>query len=275
MYHILLSILFLVLPLFTWAVDLGQVADDDSTSNHVTVPSGQAPDFDRFKPKDLILPGALMAYGALETGLSRRFRSVNHIVNEAVESASLPPFKADDYIQYLPAASGLLLDFAGVKGRHRFVDRAVILAMAGAYSAIGVNCIKYTVRQLRPDESTRNSFPSGHTSTAFMGAEFMWQEYHERSMWLGLSGYVVASGVAAMRVYNNRHWVGDVFAGAGLGILSTKLAYWTYPLFFPRLAGRDKRKSTASARSGMPGSLCLVTPYYNGQSGGIAASITF
>lgn len=29
-------------------------------------------------------------------------------------------------------------------------------------------------------------------------------------------------------MYNNKHWLGDVAAGAGIGILSTTLSYWLY-----------------------------------------------
>ncbi|HET6542449.1 MAG TPA: phosphatase PAP2 family protein, partial [Chryseolinea sp.] len=31
-----------------------------------------------------------------------------------------------------------------------------------------------------------------------------------------------------MRILNNRHWVSDVLAGAGIGILSTNIAYLTH-----------------------------------------------
>lgn len=41
--------------------------------------------------------------------------------------------------------------------------------------ATSVNTIKYTAQVDRPDKSARNSFPSGHTAVAFMGAEFLWQ----------------------------------------------------------------------------------------------------
>ena len=44
-----------------------------------------------------------------------------------------------------------------------------------------------------------------------------------------MAGYAIATGVGVMRVYNNRHWVSDVLAGAGLGILSTSLMYWLAP----------------------------------------------
>ena len=38
----------------------------------------------------------------------------------------------------------------------------------------------------------------------------------------------MATTVGVMRVLNNRHWVSDVLAGAGIGILSTNLAYLSH-----------------------------------------------
>lgn len=49
------------------------------------------------------------------------------------------------------------------------------------------------------------------------------------SIWHGISGYALAAGIGAFRVYNNKHWAGDVIFGAGLGILYTKPAYHIYP----------------------------------------------
>jgi membrane-associated phospholipid phosphatase len=40
--------------------------------------------------------------------------------------------------------------------------------------------------------------------------------------------YAVATGTGILRMYNNKHWLGDVAAGAGIGILSTTLSYWLY-----------------------------------------------
>jgi membrane-associated phospholipid phosphatase len=56
-----------------------------------------------------------------------------------------------------------------------------------------------------------------------------WQEYKDVSIWYGISGYVVATGTGFFRMYNDRHWLTDVAAGAGIGILCTKTAYWLYP----------------------------------------------
>ena len=56
--------------------------------------------------------------------------------------------------------------------------------------------------------------------------EILRREYGEEYPWIAVAGYAVAVTVAAMRIYNNRHWLGDVCAGAGLGILSVTLTYW-------------------------------------------------
>ena len=69
---------------------------------------------------------------------------------------------------------------------------------------LSVNGLKYTVREMRPNGSRRNSFPSGHTTVAFIGAELLWQEYKDTSPWIGIGGYVIAASTGALRVYNNK-----------------------------------------------------------------------
>ncbi|MDO5447860.1 MAG: hypothetical protein Q4F34_08800, partial [Prevotellaceae bacterium] len=41
-----------------------------------------------------------------------------------------------------------------------------------------------------------------------------------------------ATATGIMRVLNNRHWISDVIAGAGLGILSTELGYWIADMIY-------------------------------------------
>lgn len=71
-------------------------------------------------------------------------------------------------------------------------------------------------------------FPSGHTATVFTGAELMRVEY---GVGMGIGAYSVALGVAFLRLYNGRHWLNDVIAGAGIGILSARIGYWMFPLY--------------------------------------------
>jgi membrane-associated phospholipid phosphatase len=96
---------------------------------------------------------------------------------------------------------------------------------------------------MRPDSSNRLSFPSGHTAQAFIAAEFMRQEYRDVSPWYGVAAYTMAISTGFLRMYNNHHWLNDVIAGAGVGILSTRLSYWLYPKLKNTLV-KDKRSST-------------------------------
>ena len=89
--------------------------------------------------------------------------------------------------------------------------------------------MKNILKEMRPDGSDSKSFPSGHTATAFMGAELLRMEYEDSNPWIGVAGYVSATLTGFLRVYNNRHYLTDVLAGAGIGILSARIAYWLYP----------------------------------------------
>ena len=131
-------------------------------------------------------------------------------------------FRLDDYLQYLPVASNLGIGFLGAKARHSFSDRLIITTASYISLGIMVNSLKYTICEMRPDGSRANSFPSGHTATAFMGAELVRLEYGAA---YGAGAYIVAGAVGFLRVYNNRHWVTDVIAGAGVGILSARISY--------------------------------------------------
>ncbi|MFR6416073.1 MAG: phosphatase PAP2 family protein, partial [Alistipes shahii] len=85
---------------------------------------------------------------------------------------------------------------------------------------------------MRPDGSSRNSFPSGHTATAFMTATMLHKEYGHRSPWYSIGGYTVATLTGVTRQLNNRHWMSDIMVGAGIGILATELGYFLADLIF-------------------------------------------
>ena len=78
-------------------------------------------------------------------------------------------------------------------------------------------------------DGSGRAFPSGHTATAFVAAEFIQQEFKDASPWYGFAGYTVATATGTLRMLKNAHWFSDVVAGAGVGILTTKLTYLAYP----------------------------------------------
>ena len=139
----------------------------------------------------------------------------------------------DNYTQYFGPAMVFGLKLAGVEGRSTWPRFLASTAMSYGIMAAFVNGIKYTAKEMRPDGSTANSWPSGHTATSFVGATLLHHEYGmTRSPWYSIAGYGVATATGIMRVLNNRHWVSDVMSGAGIGIMSTELAYALSDIIF-------------------------------------------
>ena len=148
--------------------------------------------------------------------------------NDGTRHVLLTNFKThiDDYTQYFGPAMTIGLKVGGVEGRSDWGRLLASAAMSYGIMAGLVNGIKYTAKEMRPDGSTANSWPSGHTATSFVGATILHKEYGlTRSPWYSVAGYGVATATGVMRVLNNRHWVSDVLSGAGIGIMSTELAY--------------------------------------------------
>src|SRR5574344_2423241 len=139
----------------------------------------------------------------------------------------------DNYTQFVPMLAATALNLSGYEGRSdcwRYLASGVM--SYGIMAAI-VNPIKYSAKEMRPDGSTANSWPSGHTATAFVSATILHKEYGlTRSPWYSIAGYGVATATGVMRVLNNRHWVSDVLSGAGIGIFSTELAYGISDIIF-------------------------------------------
>ena len=146
----------------------------------------------------------------------------------------------DDWTQYAPAAVMVGLKTCGYKGRSTWGRMLVSDAFSVAAMAAMVNGVKYSVQRLRPDESAYNSFPSGHTATAFMTATMLHKEYEGRSPWFSIGGYTLATLTGVSRVLNNRHWLTDVLAGAAIGIGSVHLGYFITDKIF-----KDKQLNPA------------------------------
>ena len=182
-----------------------------------------------FKPLQLIVPCTLIGVGVI--GLeSDWLKYQNREIREELQENIDRKFTIDDFSQYAPIAAVYGLKLCGIKGIHGYGDMTVILGTACTLMGAAVYTMKNVTKVERPDGSARNSFPSGHTATAFMGAELLRREYRDVSPWIGVAGYAVAAGTGFFRMYNNRHWLTDVIAGAGIGILSVQAAYWLYPV---------------------------------------------
>lgn len=209
-----------------------------------------------FPLKKLVVPASLITFGVF-TLSNHSMSQLNESTRYEINEHQPRKMNADNYTQYVPAALVYGLNMSGVKGEHNFRDRSIILATSQLAVAAMVIPLKYAVHKERPDGSNFHSFPSGHTATAFSTAQFMFREYRKRNVWLSLAGYPFAIFTGVYRTVNNKHWVGDVAAGAGIGILSTELSY----ALFPKISKLLRRKTNDSNSS--------FYPYFNGRSAGI------
>lgn len=213
-----------------------------------------------FDAKKLIIPTGLIL-----TGTAATYSNWGQDLNSSIQGQLYTPgkhTKLDDYIALSPSAAVYVLNALGNKGKHSFTDRTVIIGTSYLMAYPIVIVTKEATGILRPDRSTYNSFPSGHTAIAFASAEFLRMEYKDVSVWYGIAGYTVATAVGGLRVYNNRHWFSDVLTGAGVGILSTQLAYIVQPWLSQKLFKRHYNNA-------------MISPQLDKNSRGLVLSIRF
>ena len=130
----------------------------------------------------------------------------------------------EDYVQYIPLVMDLGLDLVGVKSVDGYPD--ILIATATSYfsEALMVAGLKLIVKEERPNGTKNNSFPSGHTATAFTGAELVRLEY---GWGWGIAAYAAATAVAYGRILHQTHWWWDTAAGAAIGVASAHIGYNT------------------------------------------------
>jgi len=108
-------------------------------------------------------------------------------------------------------AYGTTLIKSDTEGQYQFY-KSYGATMATTYA------LKYTVKEKRPDTNNEDSFPSGHTASAFAGASFIHQRY---GLKYAVLPYLAAAYTGYSRVHSNKHFTRDVVAGAALATLSS------------------------------------------------------
>jgi membrane-associated phospholipid phosphatase len=128
-------------------------------------------------------------------------------------------------------------------------DRAIGMLKATAYSSIVTSALKYTIREPRPnDAAEKNSFPSGHATTAFAFSGYVAAEH---GWGWGSAALLLSSFTAYSRINDNRHYLHDVTAGATIG--------WVYGWGISRLQKQKREKETA-----------VVLPILDSKTAGVA-----
>lgn len=143
---------------------------------------------------------------------------VNSFIQDELRRGA-PFYDLGSVIRFVPSTMHMGLGLAGVPARHALLDRTVEATMAHAISISAGYILKYAVSRERPDLSDMRSFPSGHSILAFTGAELTRIEY---GWGWGSGSYALALFTGGERLWGNKHWITDVLAGAGIGILSAQ-----------------------------------------------------
>lgn len=216
----------------------------------------------QFSYKKLIVPGVLVGYGVASLEV-KGLKNLNYSIRDEILESKPQESKLDNFTAFAPAAIVYGLNAFGVKGKHSFKDRTALYGSSILLASAFVIPLKHIIKEERPDQSNKLSFPSGHTAYAFASAQFMFREYQDTHFLLSISGYSFAVFTAIYRMINNKHWFGDVVGGAGFGILSTELAYWLYP----KIQGLFTKKSTNSTT--------MIVPMYQNKTFGFGLVKTF
>ena len=215
----------------------------------------------------IALPSAMITYGLISLA-DNGVRQIDYNVHNSLEQNNRFWHKhAEDYIQFAPAVAAYALKFCNVENTNSLLNMTILYGLSNLVAGGIVQSGKFIIGRKRPDNSNNFSFPSGHTETAFVAAEFLHQEYKDKSVWISVGGYAAATFVGVARVYNNKHWVSDVVTGAGIGILSTKAVYWVYP-YLQEIYEKKFGKKDKPLRA-------FVFPEYSNRNLGLALSYAF
>ncbi len=138
----------------------------------------------------------------------------------------------------VPVTAGIIIAGLATSNQALF-HSGLRIGASVALASLVTSVFKYALGVERPyqtDEpadfdpaSGSTSMWSGHTAMAFSFATAVAQEVHRPWATVGL--YTLATATGLSRVYDNQHWVSDVFLGAAVGIASAKLATGRWTIF--------------------------------------------
>lgn len=168
-----------------------------------------------------ILPLSLISTGALLNIGNIKYKIQDNIPNTTNNY--------DNYLQYVPMVQIYAFNALGFEHESTVFDQSKYLLISQLISSSIIHLLKNITKVKRPNGG-HHSFPSGHTTNAFVNATVLYHEFKNTKPFLAWSGYLFATTTGVFRMTNDAHWLPDVLVGAGVGILTTNMVYYFKPL---------------------------------------------
>ncbi len=209
------KIIFFALALFLSSLSFAETAQNVTQTNEVTWKDEIAAPFST--------PGIYAFGSGMATAGILKLFFTDSVINEVRDRASANnslgewDHRIDMMGQLVPNAL-----YALGMGAYGYIgdgnsgkENAIIMVKSTAYASLLTSVLKYSIRERRPGNGARNSFPSGHSTTAFAFASVV-GSLHE--WYYGVPAYALATLVAYQRLNSGVHFLQDVIAGASIGI---------------------------------------------------------
>jgi undecaprenyl-diphosphatase len=213
-------------------------------------------------PKDLFIGAAALGVGLAPFAVhnepdefpGKRDRDdVNPFDRPFMFSYNRPLDMVSDYGVYSMLLLPALSVVPNIRDPGTLLTYGVMYAEAFAFTVGTVVLLKNAIIRYRPymyadgvpsgkEDDYHNSFPSGSTAYAFLGAGFVSATYSREfpeSRWkipVIAGSYTLATGVASMRILSGSHFLSDVLAGAAIGTLCG----WLVPAFHKRQTAENR-----------------------------------
>lgn len=174
--------------------------------------------------QSLLTPNMLTGMMLMATGATGSFvqwpvdKAVNNYRNRQFGGFST---RTDDYLTFVPAVFPYIAKLTNSHYGSSYLAVSLKLSSAALLAQGVTQATKYLTKVPRPINRSSFSFPSGHTSVAFALAAVTSREL--KTPWVSTVSYALATTTALLRLANNEHWLSDVVAGAGLGIIAGEL----------------------------------------------------
>jgi len=173
------------------------------------------------------------AFVAVEGGLIFADQSVKDVVQSHRNNAET--YFSRNFLEHFGAEHSIivmsgLFTYGVLAKDKKYVSTALLALESFALASMVTRIPKTLVGRQRPDNwegngpfsfkgpGGGNSFPSGHTTASFAVASVIATQFRD-SKWIPVTAYSVATLAGISRIYDNKHWLTDVVAGATIGTL--------------------------------------------------------